>query len=231
METRFVSDHPCEYLPGRMATLNYEYMLQLTPEQYEDRMNDGCRKFGRLIFRPSCAGCEECRPVRVAVNHFLLNRSQRRALQRNHDLEVRYAAPTLDPARLDLYTRYHAFQSREKGWPVKDSDPRQYGFTFLDSPIPSIEISVWNGSKLCADVLNDVTPNVVSAIYHYYDPELANRSLGTFVILQAITAARKLRKTWLYLGFYVEGCASMSYKAHYRPCQILGADGVWRDAS
>ena len=229
METRFVSNHPCEYLPGRMATLNYEYRRQLSPQQYEDLMNQGCRKFGRLVFQPSCGSCQECRPIRVPVDRFSPNRTQRRTLQRNADLELRFAPPTLDAARLDLYTRYHAFQSQQKGWPVKEADPEQYFFTFLNNPIPAVEISAWNGSALCAIALNDLTPNVVSAVYHYYDPEIAHRSLGTFVILQAIAVARKLRKPWLYLGFYVEGCSSMIYKASYRPCQIMDPNGVWLD--
>jgi arginine-tRNA-protein transferase len=31
----------------------------------------------------------------------------------------------------------------------------------------------------------------------------------------------------LYLGYYVRGCARMSYKAGYRPCEVL-REGRWQ---
>jgi arginine-tRNA-protein transferase len=31
----------------------------------------------------------------------------------------------------------------------------------------------------------------------------------------------------LYLGYYVRGCGRMSYKAAYRPCEILDETGRW----
>ena len=33
---------------------------------------------------------------------------------------------------------------------------------------------------------------------------------------------------WLYLGFWVPGCRKMSYKASYRPIQLL-LGGKWRE--
>ena len=75
---------------------------------------------------------------------------------------------------------------------------------------------------------NDITPNTVSSVYHFHDPDCRDRSLGTFAIMQAIDLARRLEKRWVYLGYYVAGCASLSYKSHYRPCEILDSDGNWR---
>jgi arginine-tRNA-protein transferase len=31
-----------------------------------------------------------------------------------------------------------------------------------------------------------------------------------------------------YLGYWVRDCASMMYKADFRPFELLGPDGVWR---
>ena len=41
--------------------------------------------------------------------------------------------------------------------------------------------------------------------------------------------ARKLNLPHVYLGYYVEGCPSMSYKPLFVPNQILGSDGLWHD--
>ena len=72
------------------------------------------------------------------------------------------------------------------------------------------------------------TPNAVSAVYHYYDPEFRERGLGTFLVLQCAELARRLQRAWVYLGYYVAGCAAMEYKTRFEPSEVLGVDGVWR---
>ncbi len=220
--------HTCAYLPDREAVLEYQYVARMTPQEYEDRMNRGYRKFGPMLFRPVCDGCRECRPIRIPVARFCPDRSQRRALKRNKDLELRFAPPSVDEQRLELYHRYHAAQTGRKGWPETERDTRDYAFSFVHSPIPGIEITMWEAERLQAVVLTDLTPNVVSGIYHYYEPAAGDRSIGTFCMLQTIELARRLEKPWAYFGFYVAGCASMEYKARFRPCEVLGVDGVWR---
>ena len=219
----------CVYLPDRDATQTYEVVASLTDAEYETRMNAGWRKFGAFMFKPVCAACRECRPIRIPVERFAPDRSQARALKRNADLTVRYAQPSVDAARMDVYTRYHNAQAALKGWPDRERDPQDYAMQFVFNPIPSVEISVWEGDKLRAVVLTDITPNTVSGIYHYHDPDARDRSLGTFVILQTFALAARLNKPYAYLGFYVAGCGSMVYKNRFRPCEVLDADGVWRE--
>ena len=226
---QFISDaHDCAYLPGRQALLEYTYALSLSAHEYEELMNRGYRKFGMAFFRPVCEGCQECRPVRVPAAQFKPDRSQRRAWKRNQDLEVRFARPQVDAQRLDLYTRYHHAQALRKHWPEQRIDVDEYSASFIYNPVPSVEITLWENEKLLAAVLTDITPNVVSGIYHFYDPEYAQRGLGTYCMLQTIELARRLEKTWTYFGFYVRGCSSMEYKARFHPCEIMGTDGVWR---
>jgi leucyl-tRNA---protein transferase len=227
---QFTSDaHTCAYLPDRLSTLEYAYAPVLTAQEYEDLMNRGFRKFGALFFQPVCHGCRECRPIRIPTARFRPDRSQRRAWKRNQDLTVRRAAPSVDEARLDLYQRYHSAQSSRKGWPEQERDAREYAFGFVENPVPAIEITMWEGNTLRAVVLTDITPGVVSGVYHYHDPDLADRGLGTFCMLHTLELARELEKTWAYFGYYVAGCGSLEYKARFRPCEIMGADGVWRE--
>jgi leucyl-tRNA---protein transferase len=227
---RFVSDpHPCVYLPDRMASLEYGYTPLLDPQEYEDLMNRGYRKFGRFVFRPVCRGCEECRPIRIPVERFRPDRSQRRAWRRNAELEVRLAPPSVDERRLELYEKYHAAQTERKGWPEQEKEASDYAFSFLQNPVPAMEITLWEEENLRGVVLTDLTPNVVSGVYHYYEPDLSDRGLGTYCMLQTIELARKLGKRWAYFGFYVAGCQSLAYKARFRPCEIMDPDGEWRE--
>lgn len=218
----------CHYLPDRDATQEYLQVGQIAPQEYEDRMNQGWRKFGSLLFRPICAACEECRPLRIPVDRFAPDRSQQRAWRANADLRVCYARPIVDSARLDLYRRYQATQTERKGWPDAERTARGYAFQFVQNPLPSLEITAWEGGTLRAVVLADVTPSTVSGVYHFYEPECRARGLGTFAMLHTIELARRLGKPWAYFGFYVAGCASMAYKARFRPHEILEADG-WRE--
>jgi len=215
------------YLPDRMATLEYELVAGISPEEYERRMEIGWRKFGRILFQPVCDGCQECRPIRVPVDHFVPDRSQRRALKRNEDLVVRISRPTVDRERLDLWNRYHSAQGERKGWPFEPASAGHYSFTYLKNPVPSLEVAAFDGDELVAVALVDVTPNAVSGIYHYHDPQRSDRSLGKFVMLRCIDLARELGKCFFYLGFYVAGCASMSYKSGFKPCEILTPQGHW----
>jgi len=221
--------HDCTYLPEQVAKLAYACTARLEPQAYEDLMNRGYRKFGMTIFTPVCEQCQACRPIRVPVDRFRPDRSQRRAWKRNQHLSVRFGSPKADDAHLELYNRYHQSQTRRKGWPPHQSDADEYALSFGQSTVPSIEISVWEGGTLRGVVLTDVTPNVVSAVYHYHEPCLAAYSLGTFCVLQTFELARRLKRAWVYLGYYVAGCPSMVYKARFRPCQIMDAAGVWRE--
>ena len=76
------------------------------------------------------------------------------------------------------------------------------------------------GELICA-VLMDVLSDGLSLIYSFYEPSYDYRSLGTLVILDAITRANKLSLPYVYLGYYIEGSRKMSYKARFLPQERL----------
>ena len=218
----------CSYLPGKTCELEYTVARVLSPSDYEQLMDAGCRKFGVAIFRPTCPDCNLCRPIRFSVHDFRPDRSQRRVLKRNADLEVRIGKPSCDMGRLRLFKRYHQAQEQAKNWYYQDETAAGYDFNFVQSQIPGTEISVWENNVLRGVLLTEDTPNVISAVYHYYDPDWSGRSIGTFLILKCAEYAREHGRRWLYLGYYIQGCASMEYKKRFRPYEIMGPDGSWQ---
>ena len=216
----------CHYLPDRLATQEYVALAQISPGEYEALMNRGWRKFGAMLFRPVCAQCRECRPLRIPAAEFTPSRSQQRTWRKNADLEVRHAPPAVDAQRLDLYRRYQAAQTEIKGWPEAERTAKSYARQFVQNPLPSIEITLWEGDALRAVVVTDVTPNAVSGVYHFHDPDCRARGLGTCALLHTIDLARQLEKPWVYFGFYVAGCSSMAYKTCFQPHEILQPNGV-----
>ncbi len=222
---------PCGYLPDQTWRFEHEIVGALSPAEYLDRLRRGWRRFGHLLFRPVCAHCTACRSLRVDVARFRPNRSQRRN-RRLNERAVRLTAghPSVTRAKLELYDRYHAYQTDAKGWPAHaPKDAGEYRDAFIDNPIPVEEWSYTLDGRLVGVGYVDRLPGGLSAIYFYYDPAERHRGLGTWNVQCAIDRAAALGLPHVYLGYYVPGSASLAYKASFAPNEVLGPDGRWRE--
>ena len=85
--------HPCAYLPDRLATTRAFYVDRLPGRVYHRFMDASFRRSGKVIYQPICAGCRACMPIRVLVDSFAANKSQRRSLKRNEDLKLKIDLP------------------------------------------------------------------------------------------------------------------------------------------
>ena len=63
-------------------------------------------------------------------------------------------------------------------------------------------------------------------VYSFFDPDYADRSLGTFMILDHIARARKMGLPYVYLGYWVEGSRKMDYKRRFQPAGAPRARGA-----
>jgi arginine-tRNA-protein transferase len=221
----------CGYLPDQVWSLEYEMVASLTPAEYLERLRLGWRRFGAMLFRPQCPSCRQCQSLRVAVTRFRPNRSQRRACQTNDgEVELRIGAPGVSRAKLDLYDRFHAFQSDLKGWPEHPAkDEGSYRESFVSNPFRTEEWCYFLDGKLIGVGYVDALPAGLSAIYYYYEPDQRGRSLGTWNVLNVIAEAARRELPFVYLGYFVPGCSSLAYKAKFAPNQILAEDGRWHD--
>ncbi len=220
----------CGYLPDRDWSLEYELFGELGADEYLQRMKEGWRRFGHTVFRPQCPGCRACQSLRVSVAAFRANRSQRRCRNLNaSEVELRIVEPSVTRQKLKLYDRYHAFQTQAKGWPQHPAkDPGSYGESFVANPFVTEEWCYYLNGRLVGVGYVDVLPEGMSAIYFFYDPALRDRSLGTWNVLCILDEAKRRRLRHVYMGYFVAGCASLEYKANFRPNEILGGDGAWR---
>lgn len=220
---------PCGYLPDEVWALKYEFVAHAEIHDYEARLLQGWRRFGRAFFRPTCPHCNQCRSIRVPVATFRPDRSQRRAWNANADVRLVIGSPEVTDEKLQLYDRYHAFQADLKGWPEHGpKDPANYAETFVDNPFPEDPTEEWCyylGDRLIGVGYVDVVASGLSAIYFYYDPDERARSLGTFNVLRILAETQRRQKPHLYLGYYVEGCPSLQYKARFVPNEVLGETG------
>jgi arginine-tRNA-protein transferase len=217
-------ERPCSYLPDRPARDIAFRAESLPVGVYRALMDLNFRRSGRIIYRPACRTCRQCRALRVPVETFRANRSQRRCVKANHDLEVAVGPPCATQEKYALYARY--LQVRHD----RAMDGSWSGFeSFLyGSPVSGLEIEYRRDGELMAVGIVDVEPGALSTVYCYFAPDSPRRSLGTFNVLWTIDYARRQGFEHVYLGYYIRDCGKMSYKASFRPCEILDEDGQWR---
>jgi leucyl-tRNA---protein transferase len=221
----------CGYLPDQHWSLEYEMVVAISAAEYTERLEQGWRRFGGMLFRPQCPVCRACQTLRVEVPRFHPNRSQRRTWQMNHaDIEVRVGPPTVTRTKLNLYDRFHEFQTDRKGWPEHPAkDAASYRESFVHNPEFTEEWSYYLDGRLVGVGYADRLAQSMSAIYFFYDPDLRLRSLGTYNVLCLLEECSLRKFTYLYLGYYVAGCRSLEYKANFKPNQVRHADGTWRE--
>lgn len=221
----------CSYLPWESASIEYELVTSLSADEYMKRMLNGWRRFGAMLFRPRCPECTGCRALRVDVACFYPTRSQRRCRKVNEgDVRLIIARPSVTQNKLDLYDRYHAHQAVTKGWPAHPpKDAADYRESYVNNPAFTEEWRYLVGNDLIGVGYVDALPGGLSAIYYFHDPVLRHRSLGTWNVLCVLDEARRRELPWAYLGYYVEGCGSLEYKAKFRPNQLRLPDGSWNE--
>jgi arginine-tRNA-protein transferase len=224
---------PCAYLPHETSALTYEIVGRITPTEYQARLKAGWRRFGFSLFHPTCPACSKCQSLRVPVGTFAPDRSQRRCLAANDGaVRVVIGAPEVTEEKLELYDRFHAFQSEHVGWSHHGpKDPSAYAESFVENPFVTQEWRYYLGRKLVGVGYVDCLPEGLSAIYFFHDPDERKRSLGTFNVLSIVRKATEWKLPHVYLGYFVEGCRSLEYKARFRPYEVRGADGEWRAGS
>lgn len=213
---------PCSYLAGTLASLDHRILVDVTQEELGQLLERGWRRFGPDYFRPRCGACAACLPTRVPTATFDPSKSQRRARAKCEDLRLRISKPLFDDERLALYHRWHAFREGQRGWDEAELSERSYRLQFTFAHPAAREVTYYDeAGALVGVALCDQTPSAWSAIYFFYEPAWAARSIGTANVLFQIEIARSLGIPHLYLGYRVSACPSLAYKGSFQPQEIL----------
>ena len=220
-------EHPCGYWPERQAR---DLVLDPQDERlgalYPMALTWGFRRSGDLVYRPHCEGCRACVPVRIPVERFVPNRSQRRCAKRNMDLRARELPLVLFDEHFELYQRYQA--ARHAGGGMDHDSHEQYANFLLQSRVDSRLIEFTEHGELRMVSIIDILNDGVSSVYTFYDPDIPGAGFGTYNILWQIAQCSANNLPYLYLGYWIRESRKMAYKADFRPIEGL-LDGVWQE--
>jgi arginine-tRNA-protein transferase len=218
---------PCPYLPGRTERKIVTELAGAEAEALHDRLSRaGFRRSHNIAYSPVCPGCRACIPIRIVAGAFQPDRTQRKVMRANADLTA-YEMPAR--ASAEQFALFQRYQAARHG----DGDMAAMGFydyraMVEDTPITTgvVEFRDAEG-RLLGACLTDWLSDGLSAVYSFFEPDEAKRSLGTYAILWLVSRARALSLPFVYLGYWVPESRKMSYKAGFKPSETL-AGGIWR---
>ncbi len=224
---------PCPYLPGQQERKIFTHLVGKRAASLNDLLTQtGFRRSQTIAYRPACESCRACVSVRVLVDDFRPNDSQRRALRANANLVGALVPPKPTSEHYALFRAYLDARHPEGG--MADMSSLDFAMMVEDTHIDTqlVEYRMrktphdqQGTGPLYAVCLTDRLADGLSLVYSFYTPHQTRRSLGGFVILDHIDKARALRLPHVYLGYWVEGSKKMGYKAAYLPQERLGLHG------
>lgn len=218
--------HDCSYLPDREATTMFvDPRANIDKKLYSQLTALGFRRSGSHYYRPHCEHCNACIPVRLKVDDFQPDRSQRRVLQKNGDLECAMVPATFDERYYRLYADY--IEQRHKDGDMYPPSREQFTSFLVDGATDSWFLEIRLGDELVGLAAVDMLDDGLSAIYTVFNPAQEHRSLGTYAILWQIEEARRRDLPHLYLGYWIRECRKMNYKTRFKPIEAL-REGHWR---
>ncbi|CAJ0850685.1 Aspartate/glutamate leucyltransferase [freshwater sediment metagenome] len=229
------SPAPCPYLPGRAERKVFTHLIGLRAPALNDSLTQaGFRRSQTIAYRPACEHCRACVSVRMKIEEFVPSRGLRRILRRNEGVigEARPARAT--PEQFALFRRYVGARHADGG--MADMSMVDYQMMVEDSHVDTrlieyrlpAEAPGGDADRLIACCLTDRLADGLSMVYSFYEPDMENRSLGAFMILDHVDRARAAGVPHLYLGYWVEGSRKMDYKARFLPQERLGPEGWTR---
>lgn len=189
----------------------------------------GFRRSQNIAYRPACEACTACVSARIPVTDYLFSRSERKALARNEDLERHLVEAEATMEQFDLLRRYLLARHADGGmaemtWPdyvamVEDTAVRTHIIEYRT------KTSGEGPGELVACALVDLMSDGLSLVYSFYDPTMARRSLGSFMILDHVIQACLTNLPYVYLGYWVRGSEKMDYKVRFSPIELLKPEG------
>lgn len=218
---------PCPYLDGRrerkvFAALDGKDAIELN----DSLTHAGFRRSQNIAYRPACDMCAACVSVRVPSATFKLTRRWKRVMAANQDVVATIISTRSTYEQYTLLQKY--LDSRHLNEGMSNMSIFDYSTMVEETAVRThlVEYRLDDGKgQLVACALIDALADGLSLVYAFFDPDMAERSLGSFMILDHIRQAQAAGFDNVYLGYWIKGSKKMAYKTDFRPIEALGASG------
>ncbi|PID43577.1 MAG: arginyltransferase [Proteobacteria bacterium] len=218
-------EHKCGYLPDQKATTLFtDPRATIDNETYTHLTRIGFRRSGNHYYKPGCATCSACVPVRIPCRDYSFSRSNKRLAKKHKDTKTIVRQPEFREEHYRLYEHY--INHKHKDGDMYPPSREQYESFIVETPRSTQFIEFWQHGCLISVAVVDQLQDGISAIYTFYDPDYNNISPGKYAILWQIEYTKKMGKPYLYLGYWIKNCQKMSYKINFRPIELF-ARGKW----
>ena len=212
----------CSYFEDQISDIRYKYMFSCPPSSYQEMLERGWRRFGKMHFVPECRSCTKCISMRIDVANYKFSKSENRVIKKNRDTKLYIRPPSMTMEHLELYDKYHEFMNEKKNWPYSPIEANEYSKSYVEAKEDyAKEFLYMKDNELIGVALVDILPNAMSSIYCYYDHDYADLSIGKFSILAQIKIAKEMNIPYIYLGYWIKDHFSMGYKEAYKPFEVL----------
>ncbi|MCV6547490.1 MAG: arginyltransferase [Cohaesibacter sp.] len=225
---------PCPYLPEQQERKIFTYLVGEDADMLNDSLSSGgFRRSQTIAYRPACEACQACLSVRVVVPLYHFSKNQRRILRKNDDLIAQIGGPIATMEQYALFRDY--LEARHDDGGMSAMSMGDFGAMVEDSHVDTQVIEYrlrqsgsgisGKGGELIGVALTDQLSDACSMVYSFFRPDMTERSLGTFIILDHIRRAIEEGWSHVYLGYWVKGSAKMNYKTRFQPMEFLGPYG------
>ncbi len=217
---------PCPYLPDRVER---KLVVELDDTEvgslYTDLSRAGFRRSHGYAYRPACKQCSACVPVRIRVADYRDSRSLARVRRRNRDLACALRPAIGTAEHYALFRRYQTGRHADSNMAAMDFS--DYRSMVEETPVSSFVMELRDADdRLVGACLADWLEDGLSAVYSFFDPDEARRSLGSVIILRLIETARAAELDMVYLGYWISGSGTMDYKRRFPAVERLN-DARW----
>lgn len=226
---------PCPYIEGEFERKVFTHLVGDKAHELNDLLTQGgFRRSQNIAYRPACETCRACVSVRILASEFQPTKNMKRVSARNADLIGAEHKAEPSSEQYSLFRTY--LDARHKRGGMSDMTVLDYAMMVEDTHVdtrvieyrrrgPDSFITGRGQGELIAVSLCDRMGDGLSMVYSFFHPDMEDRSLGTFMILDHIQRARALGLPHVYLGYWVNGSRKMGYKVRFKPQEHLGPQG------
>jgi leucyl-tRNA---protein transferase len=188
---------------------------------------NGWRHFGSYFFRYSHIPKEgkvfHVQPLRVRLEHFTPNRSQRRNLKTNQAINL-VVKPAYVDAEVEILFEKHKTRFR-------DNVPESLE-TFLSEqpdrkPCTCVSLCLYLAGELVGISYLDVGETACSSVYQCFEPSLSKRGLGILMMVLAAQYSQEQGKTFYYPGYAFKEPSFYDYKKTLRGLETFDWQSNW----